>query len=67
VSLLSGAEGWKDIKQFGDKKLTWRRQFREFENVIPVDDTIARIISALELEALLARLTPVKDSMRGKL
>lgn len=37
VALLSGAEGWKDIKLFGDNKLDWLRQFRAFENGIPAD------------------------------
>jgi predicted transposase YbfD/YdcC len=54
TAIISGAEGWKDIKQFGDSKLTWLRKFRSFENGIPVDDTIARIISSLAPEALLA-------------
>ncbi len=53
VAIISGAEGWKDIKQFGDSKLIWLRKFRAFEAGIPVDDTIARIISALEPEGLL--------------
>lgn len=53
VGIVSGAEGWKDIKQFGDNKLTWLRQFRDFRNGIPVDDTIARVISALEPDSLL--------------
>lgn len=53
VAILSGAEGWKDIKQFGDSKLSWLRKFRRFENGIPVDDTIARIISAIEPSSLL--------------
>lgn len=53
VAILSGAEGWKDIKQFGDNKIDWLRKFRAFENGIPVDDTIARIISSLEPEALM--------------
>lgn len=53
VSILSGAEGWKDIKQFGDNKLEWLRKFRAFDGGIPVDDTITRIISSLEPNALL--------------
>ena len=52
-AILSGAEGWKEIKAFGDAKLDWLRKFREFENGIPVDDTVARIISALAPNALL--------------
>ena len=53
AAILSGAEGWKDIKVFGDLKLDWLRQFRSFEEGIPVDDTIARVISALEPEQFL--------------
>lgn len=49
-AILSGAEGWKGIHQFGTIKLDWLRQFRAFENGIPVDDTIARVISALNPE-----------------
>ncbi len=50
-AVLSGAEGWKDIKEFGDEKLEWLRQYRPFKNDIPVDDTIARIVRAIEPEA----------------
>ncbi len=51
-AVLSGAEGWKDIEKFGHKKLAWLRQFRPFTAGIPVDDTIARIIRALDTEKL---------------
>ena len=44
--VLSGAEGWKDIKDFGDEKLEWLRRYRPFENGMPVDDTIARVVRA---------------------
>ena len=47
TAVISGCEGWKDIYDFGRVKLSWLRQYREFKNGIPVDDTIARIISAL--------------------
>jgi predicted transposase YbfD/YdcC len=47
TAILSGAEGWKDIKEFGDVKLNWLRKFRPFDEGIPVDDTIARVVSAL--------------------
>jgi len=53
AGILSGAEGWSDIKDFGDKKLTWLRQYREFEHGIPADDTIARIISRLNPDKLI--------------
>ena len=48
--VLSGAEGWKDIKEFGDEKLDWLRKYRPFENGMPVDDTIARVVRALDPE-----------------
>jgi hypothetical protein len=51
-AVLSGAEGWKDIGKFGHKKLAWPRRFRRFGAGIPVDDTIARIIRALEPEKM---------------
>lgn len=54
TAVLSGAEGWKDIKEFGDEKLVWLRKFRAFEEGIPVDDTIARVMSALNPETFLA-------------
>lgn len=47
AAILARPVGWKGIKEFGDVKLAWLRQFRGFEAGIPVDDTIARIISAL--------------------
>jgi len=36
----------------GHKKLAWLRTFRRFEAGIPVDDTIARVIRALEPEKM---------------
>ncbi|EJH8886288.1 ISAs1 family transposase [Salmonella enterica] len=51
-AVVSGAEGWKDIKQFGDEKIEWLRQYRAYQHGIPVDDTIARIIRAIEPEKM---------------
>ena len=47
---LSGAEGWKAIKDVGDEKLSWLRRYRAFENGMPVDDTIARVVRAIDPE-----------------
>jgi len=49
-AVVSGAEGWSDIEYFGINKLSWLRQYREFKHGIPVDDTIARIIRAINPE-----------------
>ena len=48
-AVLSGAEGWSDIEEFGRNKLQWLRRYVALANGIPVDDTIARIISALSV------------------
>ena len=48
-AVLSGAEGWCDIEEFGRTKLDWLRRYVPLANGIPVDDTIARIISALSV------------------
>ena len=51
---VAGALGWKAIKIFGDSKLAWLRQYREFKTGIPTRHTIGRIIRGLSNEALLS-------------
>jgi predicted transposase YbfD/YdcC len=48
---ISGFEGWKQIKDFGEIKLAWLRKFLPYENGIPVDDTIARVMRKLDTKA----------------
>lgn len=47
-AVISGAEGWSDIKLFGDTHLKWLRKYRKYEQGIPVDDTIARVVKKLD-------------------
>ena len=47
TAILSNAEGWVDIEEFGQTKEAWLKQYRPFENGIPSHDTIARVISIL--------------------
>jgi len=44
---ISGCEGWKSIRDFGVLKIDWLQQFLPYENGIPVDDTIARVMRKL--------------------
>ncbi|BCA96269.1 hypothetical protein TUM19329_26300 [Legionella antarctica] len=44
---ISGCEGWQSIRDFGLLKLEWLRQLLPYENGIPVDDTIARVMRKL--------------------
>jgi len=52
---ISGCEGWKQIKDFGEIKLPWLRRFLPYEAGIPVDDTIARIMRKLDTKAFQER------------
>jgi predicted transposase YbfD/YdcC len=53
-ALLSGAEGWEDIVEFGHTKQEWLKRYRRFDAGIPSDDTISRVMSALDPEQLMA-------------
>ncbi|MEX9348330.1 ISAs1 family transposase, partial [Salmonella enterica] len=45
-AVIGGAEGGgSEIRDFGHAHLDWLKKFGDFENGIPVDDTIARVVS----------------------
>lgn len=50
--VICGAEGWQDIEEVGHSRLSWLQERGFCKNGIPVDDTIARIVSSLCPEAL---------------
>ena len=47
-AVLSGAEGWEDIEDFGHAKLAWLKKYLPFDKGIPRHDTIARVLCRLE-------------------
>jgi predicted transposase YbfD/YdcC len=51
-AVLSGAEGWEQIEDFGIHRLDWLRCYRPFEYGIPRHDTIARVICRLKPEEI---------------
>ena len=51
-AVLSGAQGWEQIEDFGIHRLDWLRRYRPFEYGIPRHDTIARVISRLKPEEI---------------
>ncbi|MFH0274922.1 ISAs1 family transposase [Vibrio jasicida] len=51
-AVLSGAEGWEQIEDFGTHRLDWLRRYRPFEYGIPRHDTIARVICRLKPEEI---------------
>jgi predicted transposase YbfD/YdcC len=46
-AVISGAEGWESIEQFGEEKQNWLRKWIPLENGIPSHDCIARVISRI--------------------
>ncbi len=49
-TVISGAEEWQDIEDFGHTKLDWLRQYHPFKAGLPKHDTIARVICGLKAE-----------------
>jgi predicted transposase YbfD/YdcC len=51
-AVMAGADGWESIEEFAHAKLDWLRRFIPLANGVPRHDTIARVMSRLEPEAL---------------
>ena len=47
-AVISGADGWEAIEQFGNDKEEWLRKWIALENVIPSHDCIAHVISRIK-------------------
>lgn len=47
-AIISGAEGWVDIENYGKSKLDWLKTFLELPNGIPSHDTFGRVFSLLD-------------------
>lgn len=67
---ISGCEGWKQIKDFGEMKLDWLRKFLPYAHGIPVDDTLARVMRKLDTKAFqthfLTWMRAVSEATEGK-
>ena len=51
AAVISGAESWNDIEDFGKSKREWLSTFLELPNGIPSHDTFNRFFSALDPES----------------
>jgi predicted transposase YbfD/YdcC len=47
-AVISGAETWVDVEDFGNAKLEWFKQFLPLANGIPSHDTFGRVFSLLD-------------------
>ena len=50
-AVISGAEGWEDIVDFGDHHKDWLKCFGDFSAGIPSADTVARVIEHIDPNA----------------
>jgi hypothetical protein len=48
AAVLSGAESWNDIAEYGEAKLEWLQTFLTLPSGIPSHDTFNRVFSALD-------------------
>jgi hypothetical protein len=51
-AVLSGAEGWEAIEEYGYAKLEWLRKFIPLEHGVPTHATIARVLSRVSAKGL---------------
>lgn len=49
-AVLSGANDWNEIEDFGHVQLSWLKKFGTFENGVPSHDTLNRVFSAIDSE-----------------
>jgi predicted transposase YbfD/YdcC len=47
-AVLSGADSWVEVEQYGNAKLAWLRAFLDLPNGIPSHDTFGRVFAALD-------------------
>jgi predicted transposase YbfD/YdcC len=47
-AVISGAQGWEDIEEYGNAKIDWFKTFLELPHGIPSHDTFARVFSILD-------------------
>lgn len=50
LGVICGAEGWKDIENYGKSKINYLRRYCEFKNGIPSDDTFRRFFRSINVE-----------------
>jgi predicted transposase YbfD/YdcC len=66
TAIICGADGWKDIENYGKSKVKMLKEFCSLRNEIPTDDTFRRFFSALEPSKFKAVFREWVDSLSVK-
>ena len=67
LAVIAGAEGWKDMENYGLSKQSWLSEFLELPNGIPSDDTFRRVFERINPEALTKVLSQWLPHLIGSL
>jgi predicted transposase YbfD/YdcC len=51
-AVISGAEGWEDMEEYGQAQAEWFKEFLELPHGIPSHDTFRRVLSRLKPDEL---------------
>lgn len=63
-AVISGAEGWEDMEEYGHAQADWFKQFLDLPHGIPSSDTFRRVLSRLDPEELTRCFVNWTDSLR---
>ncbi len=66
-AVISGAEGWEDMEEYGQAQADWLQEFLDLPHGIPSPDTFRRVLSRLQPEELTQCFINWTDSLRGSL
>ena len=62
--LISGAEGWEDMEEYGQAQADWLKEFLDLPHGIPSPDPFRRVLFRLKPEELTQRFINWTDSLR---
>jgi predicted transposase YbfD/YdcC len=66
-AVLSGAEGWEDMEEYGQAQAEWFKEFLELPHGIPSHDTFRRVLARLKPDELTQCLVSWTEALRESL
>jgi len=66
-AVISGAEGWEDMEEYGQAQAEWFKQFLALPHGIPSHDTFRRVLSRLKPDELTQCFVRWTEALRASL